>query len=123
MTLLSQRQQSAERLARELQQFGANVTSLLPLTDGRHLRFWVSDYKKREVLQQLKDAGYEPLFLGMQLQPCVQSYDLELVNNFELALPVERTPIHDDRTVRGEISKPKKTDLEMKGMRKYLGLE
>jgi hypothetical protein len=42
----SERQKTAERLARELQTLGATVTNVLPLADGQNLRFWCSDYKK-----------------------------------------------------------------------------
>jgi len=46
-----------------------------------------------------------------------------LVNNFEIPIAAHRQPIHDDRTITGEIAKPEKTDLEIEGMKKYLGLK
>src|SRR5262249_46749046 len=48
--LMNERQKRAETVARELRQLGATVTNALPLPDGQNLRFWCSDYKKREVL-------------------------------------------------------------------------
>jgi len=79
---LTERQQAAARLTRELQALGATVTSVLPLADGHNLRFWVSDYKKREILAALADAGYEPIFIGMGLQMDTAAYAMGLVNNF-----------------------------------------
>src|SRR5262245_51563758 len=88
----SERQKTAQRLARELLAFGGKVTNVLPLREGQNLRFWVSDYKKNELLQQMKDAGYEPVFVGMMLQACEETYTLGLVNRFELVLPADRQP-------------------------------
>jgi hypothetical protein len=105
---LSERQKTAERLTRELQAFGATVTSVLPLEDGRNLRFWIDDYRKKEVLQQLKDGGYdEPVFLGMSPQICTQSYSMGLVNNFELPIAAERqeVPQQDRGIPKDEIGK------------------
>src|SRR5262249_5331978 len=95
--VLTKRQETAQRLTRELQAFGATVTSVLPLEAGKHLRFWVSDYKKNELLQQLKDASYEVVFLGMSPQMDIATYSVGLVNNFELPLAAETQPIVDDR--------------------------
>src|SRR5262249_40025595 len=96
----SERQRVAERLARELGQLGATVTSLLPLANDKNLRFWVSDYRKNELLQQLKDGGYEVLFLGMMPQVDVVTYSLGLVNSFEVKLPAHRQPIpQEDRVI------------------------
>jgi len=97
MTLLSDRQQTAERLTRELQALGATVTNSLPLAEDRPLRFWCSDYKKREILTALADAGYEPVFAGTSFQPCTATYSMGLVNNFEIRLPRQVQPIVDDR--------------------------
>lgn len=103
----SERQKTAQRLTRELQALGATVTNVLPLAEGQPLKFWVSDYKKNELLQQLKEAGHEAVFVGMSLQPDVVSYSLGLVNNFEIPIAADRQPIVDDR-IRGEIVDPAK---------------
>jgi hypothetical protein len=43
---------------------------------------------------------------------------------FEIDFPDDRQPIIDDRKIMGEIAEPKqKTDVELQGMRRYLGLE
>src|SRR5262249_44340574 len=99
MTPLTERQKTAQQISRELQGLGATVTSVLPLAEGRPLRFWVDDYKKREVLQALTDAGYSPTFIGMQPQVDAKSYSMGLVNNFELAIPADRQVIVNDRAI------------------------
>jgi len=116
---LTPRQETAARLCRELQAFGANVTSVLPLADGQNLRFWVDDYKKKEVLQQLADAGYEPIFLKMELQPDIRSYSIGLVSAFELPIAAERQPIPDDRH-GGELTGKTKRSHETEEMLKYI---
>jgi hypothetical protein len=122
VSALTVRQNTAQRLARELLAFGGRVTNVLPLADGHNLRFWVSDYKKNELLQQMKDAGYEPVFIGMMLQPCEETYTLGLVNSFELVLPADRQPIQDNG-IYGELATKGKPSAEVEGMRKYLGLK
>ena len=120
--LLNERQKTAERLTRELSQLGATVTSNLPLGEDQNLRFWCSDYTKREVLQALADAGYEPIFTGMSQQADVKSYSMGLVNNFEISIPRERQSVAADNTIYGERSTGKKeVDVEMEGFRKYFG--
>jgi len=116
---LSKRQETAQRLTRELQAFGATVTNVLPLAEGQHLRFSVNDYRKNEVLQQLADAGYEPNFLKMEMQPDIHSYSMGLVNVFELPIAADREPIPDDRH-SGEIVGKTKRSHEVEEMLKYV---
>ena len=118
--LLSERQKTAQRLTRELQALGATVTNPLPLAAGESLRFWCSDYKKNELLQQLKDAGYEVVFLGMSPQIDVKTYSMGLVNNFEVILAAETRPIADNR-IHGEIDS-RETSYEVEQIKKYLGM-
>jgi hypothetical protein len=99
MAVLTPRQETAQRLTRELQALGATVTNVLPLEEGKNLRFWVDDYKKKELLQELKDAGHEFVFLGMSPQVCVKTYSMALVNNFEVILPADRQLVQDDRGI------------------------
>jgi hypothetical protein len=124
MALLSERQKTAERLTRELQSLGATVTSVLPLAGDKHLRFWVSDYKKNELLQQLADAGYEPIFTGMTPQVDVQTYSMGFVNCFELHLPREAqaVPTAERRRIPdAELADPqKKGQGEVEAILKYV---
>ena len=117
---LTPRQETAARLCRELQAFGANVTSVLPLADGQHLRFWIDDYKKKEVLQQLADAGYEPIFLKMDFQPDIRSYSIGLVNSFELPIAADREPIIDDRVVPKDDASRRAKDSEREAMLQHI---
>jgi hypothetical protein len=122
VALLNERQKTAERLARELGALGANVTNVLPLADDQKLRFWCSDYKKGKILTALADAGYEPVFTGMSPQICRDTYSMGLVNNFELDLPRERTPVADDRQpIGGELATKEKSSYEVQQIERYLG--
>src|SRR5262249_13458177 len=103
MAFPSERQKKAAVVARELQALGATVTNVLPLADGQPLRFWVSDYKKREILTALADAGYEAIFIGTGFQVCTATYSMGLVNNFEIPIAADRQPVPDDRTIYGEV--------------------
>jgi hypothetical protein len=116
MGLLTPRQETAQRLARELQSFGATVTSVLPLEEGKHLRFWCSDYEKKELLQQLTDAGHQFVFLGMSPQVDVKTYSMGLVNNFEILLPADRQPVHDDRMIPRDIADRREKQHEVEKM-------
>jgi hypothetical protein len=122
MMLLTKRQELAKSLTRELGQLGANVTNVLPLADDQNLKFWCSDYKKGQILTALSDWGFEVTFKGMSPQVCRDTYSMGLVNNFEIALEREQTPIVDDRTIpRGELAQPKKHDHERFETLKSLG--
>jgi hypothetical protein len=114
--VLSERQKTAQRLARELQSFGATVTNVMPLDDSQNLRFWCSDYEKKELLQQLKDAGHEVVFLGMSPQVCVKTYSMGLVNNFEIVLPVDRQPVQDDRIIPRDVVERREKQHEVEKM-------
>ena len=118
---LTPRQETAQRLTRELQALGATVTNPLPLAAGDNLRFWVSDHRKNELLQQLSDAGYEAVFCGMSPQVDIKTYSMGLVNNFEVVLPAETQPVVDNR-IHGEIASREKSSYEVEQIKKYLGL-
>jgi hypothetical protein len=60
MAVLTNRQQLARRLVDELSKFDdVWVTSPLPLRDGTRLRIQIADRSQNEVIQILKDLGYE----------------------------------------------------------------
>jgi len=119
---LSNRQQLAKRLADELARFeDVWVTSPLPLQDGMRLRLQIADRVRNEMIQILKDWGYEARFVSVLPRVCPTG--LMAACLWEVDFPGDRQPIIDDRTIRGEIAKPAKTDVEIEGMRRYLGLE
>src|SRR5262249_26930590 len=109
---LTPRQETAARLTRELQALGATVTNPLPLAVGDSLRFWVRDDKKNELLQQLSEAGYEAVFVGMSPKVDIRTYSMGLVNNFEVILPAETQPVADNR-IHGEIAKREERSHEV----------
>jgi len=55
--LLSERQQTARALAREIEAAGAWVTSALPLDDQQRLRLQILDSDRNRVAQQIRDLG------------------------------------------------------------------
>jgi hypothetical protein len=123
MSLLSERQQKAEQLARELRKLeGVWVSSPLPLDDNAKLRIQVLDSRKNEVISLLCGWGWIPEFCGPL--PRVTYTGLLAASLYDIDLPRERTPIQDDRTIRpAELASEKreKTPLEVVQMRKYLG--
>src|SRR5262245_54469938 len=117
---LTERQQTANALAKAINGMeGAWVTSPLPLDGQAKLRFQVLDGDRNRVLQQLRDWNWEPAFVS--ILPRVTFNGMAAASVYEVNLPAERIPVQDDR-IYGEIVRPPKTDLEMEGMRKYLGL-
>jgi hypothetical protein len=124
VALLSERQQKAEQLARELRKLeGVWVSSPLPLDDSAKLRIQVLDSRKNEVIELVCGWGFIPAFCGPL--PRVTYTGLLAASLFDIDLPRERTPIHqDDRTIRpAELASDKRenTPLEVVQMRKYLG--
>src|SRR5262249_5849279 len=101
--VLSNRQQLARNLATEIGKFdGAWVTSPLPLDDNAKLRFQLLDMERNHVLQTLKDWGWNPVCLSVL--PRIHSTGLIAACLYEIDLPRERQPIHDDR-IHGEVGK------------------
>jgi hypothetical protein len=122
MALLSERQQTAAALARELQKLdGVWITNPMPLDDNaRGLRIQILDSERQKVLQLLADWEWSPAFCGTYPRICPDGWKLASV--YEINLPRERQPIVDYRTIRGELaSSASKTDPT--GILKYLGLD
>src|SRR5262245_36382574 len=118
--VLSERQQLARNLANELGKMdGVWVTSPLPLDDNAKLRLQILDSERNHVVQAAKDWGWNPVCISVL--PRVHSTGLIAACLYEIDLPRERQPIHDDR-IYGELAKPEKTDHERMAVLKYLGL-
>jgi len=97
---LSERQQTAERLARWLQSMGAFVTNPMPLSPGQQLRFDVLNPDREHILEELRKQNWEPItgvvamrFYRDTLVPCTQ---------FEIALPADQPPVQN-RTIYGDV--------------------
>jgi len=111
---LSNRQQLAKRLADELARFeDVWVTSPLPLQDGMRLRLQIADRVRNEMIQILKDWGYEARFVSVLPRVCPTG--LQAACLWEVDFPGDRQPIIDDRTIRGEIANQPKLMSRSKG--------
>jgi hypothetical protein len=121
MALLTERQQKAADLAREIHRMGAWVTNVMPLDDNaRGLRFQVLDADRSRIIQTLTDWEWSPIFAGTLPRVCPDGFKLASI--FEIDLPRERQSVADDRTIRGEIAsgRPK---FDPTGILKFLGLD
>jgi hypothetical protein len=122
MALLNKRQQTAAALSRAITDMrGCWVDSPLPLDDGQKLRVQVLDTERIWFLQAVRDLGYEPVFVT--IKPRVDFTGFIGASLFEVDIPRERQPIHDDRTITGEIAKPEKSNYERDSILKYLGIQ
>jgi len=123
--MLTERQRKAAVLARELKAAGANVTSPLPLYDGSPLRFRVLAPLAEQIVQDLKEEGWTANFLTSGREFHLSGVT-KLSHTFEINIPVERTAVPGDRIPAAELALPssaKKSDVEIEGMRKYLGMK
>jgi hypothetical protein len=120
--VLSTRQQLARNLANELGKFEDTwIVSPMPLDDSRKLRVQIADRSRNEMIQILKDWGYEAQFVSVLPRVCPTG--LLAACTYEIDLPHERIPVVDDRQIHGEVARPEKTSVEMEAMRRYFGLQ
>jgi hypothetical protein len=100
-------------LARELGKMdGVFVTSPLPLDDNQKLRMQIFDSARNEVVQLLKDWGWDPV--AISVLPRVHSTGLIAACLYEIDLPKPRQEIpQDSRAIpRDEIGKREKRSHE-----------
>jgi len=96
--VLSERQQVAKRLTDELGKFdGVWVTSPLPLDDNQKLRLQIKDIDRNEVLQVLRDWGWDPVCVSVLPRVCTTG--LMAACLYEIDLPKPRQDIVDDRAI------------------------
>jgi hypothetical protein len=115
----SEQQKHSEALTHELQRLGAFVVSV---PGSARIRFQILTPQIEAVLLKIRELGYDPRFCNVGLRfvppgiaaPCT---------TYEINLPVEQPPVHDDRTIRGEIAVKKELSADERGMRKALGLD
>jgi hypothetical protein len=120
MAFLTERQRTAESLARELHLMGAWVTSPMPLDNSAKLRFQVLDADRSAVIEKLNSWNWSPAFVSILPRVCPDG--MKLASLYEIDLPRENTVCFDD-TIRGELACEEKFSHEYYGMRKALGLE
>jgi hypothetical protein len=117
--MLSERQRTAESLARELHLMGAWVTSPMPLDNGAKLRFQVLDTDRNAVVEKLSSWNWSPAFVSILPRVCPDG--MKLASLYEIDLPREN-PVCFDDTIRGELASDEKLSPEYHAMRKALGL-
>jgi hypothetical protein len=117
--ILTERQQTAAALTREIERMGAWVTSPLPLAPGERLRFQVTDETRDQILDRLGSWNWLPRLLSTY--PRVTSRGLEPASLYEIFLEPDKQPIADNR-IHGELaSSDAKSDYEVEMLMKYLG--
>ena len=125
MALLSERQKKAEVLSNELRMMGAQVVNPMPLADGQKLRFRILDALAPPVLEALREGEWDARFVSQGPQFHL-SGQTPLTNLYEINIPMPMTPIWDNRIQPAELATPssaKKSDVEMEGLKKYLGIK
>src|SRR5262249_3971327 len=120
--VLSERQQKASALAHELGNMdGVWVTSPLPLDDHAHLRVQIKDVVRIEVVQMLKDWGWDPVLLSVLPRMCTTGLIAACI--YEIDIPKPRQDVVDDRPrIQGEIASREKSNYEVEQVLRYLGV-
>ena len=118
MAPLTERQKTAQALARGINAMGAWVTSPLPLDDKARLRFQIIDSDRDRVIEKLSNWDWSPAFVD--ILPRITPQGMQAATLYEINLPPD-TPVVVDRIIRGELAERKKTSAEVEAVRRYLG--
>ena len=119
---LTERQKTAEALAREINRMGhAWVTTPLPLdASAKGIRFQVLDSAREKILERLASWDWSLTWCGSV--PRITHKGLEQASLYEISIPADGPPVADDRKmVPGELAERKKTQAEVEAVRRYLG--
>jgi hypothetical protein len=131
MAPLSERQRKAQALTTELQKINGGlsawVVNPMPLSDeARGLRCQILNWPSsnyQEVLQTLREWGYQPAVVGSGLRFCTDG-TARGCDNVEIPIPHERQPVADDRTIpRSEIEEKRSTPTEVELVKRHLGIK
>src|SRR5262249_2879908 len=106
---LSERQQTAQALAAEINALGAWCVSPMPLDNNARLRFQVLDSDRDKVLEKLSSWHWPPIFVGTLPRICNNGW--KLASLYEIDLPRERQFVHD-RRIHGEPASREKPSHE-----------
>jgi hypothetical protein len=109
MALLTDRQRTAESLAREISLMGGWVVSPMPLDNGAKLRFQVLDTDRNAVVERLSSWNWNPSFVSTLPRVCTSGW--ELASIYEIDLPREPQYVVDDR-IQGELATGEKPSAE-----------
>ena len=118
--MLTERQRTAESLAREIAKMGAWVVSPMPLDDSAKLRFQVLDADRDKVLEKLSSWNWSPALLSTGPRFCIDG-TTKTASLYEVDLPPERQVIPADDRIYGEIGREKLSE-EVKAMLKAVGM-
>jgi len=100
---------------------GVWVTSPLPLDEHANLRVQIRDISRNEVIQMLKDWGWDPVFLSVLPRICTTG--LIAAGMYEIDIPKPRQDVVDDRPrIQGEIATREKAGYEAEQVMRYLGM-
>jgi hypothetical protein len=121
MALLTDRQRTAQALAKELLAMGAWVINPLPLDDNAKLRFQVMDVDRDRVIEKLSSWDWSPTLVGFH--PRITSRGMEAATLYEINLPADTpaVPAYDRKIIPGELAERQKMSVEVEALRKYLG--
>jgi hypothetical protein len=113
--LLNERQQKATALAREMGKMdGVWITSPLPLDDWAKLRFQVLDSNHNEVLQTLKDWGWEPTFVSPL--PRITFTGMQSAACYEIDIPQRQVIVDDRRIPDAELASTKQMSKDVQAI-------
>ena len=121
--MLTERQQKARDLARWIETMrGAHVVSPMPLApDANGIRVQIEHPECNFVVGALQDQGFKCQWVRNAFRTTYSGFN-NLAAEYEVLIDRDRQPIHDDRTIRGEISSgKKKPDTEVEKVMKHLG--
>jgi len=100
---------------------GAWVITALPVGDNTNLRFQVLDAHAEPILAALREGEWEAKRISTGPRFCL-SYKTEPASVYEVAFPMPRTPVWNDRVVQAELAiGDKKPDTEAELILKSLG--
>ena len=122
---MTPRQQKAAAIARALRRdFGedAQVINSLPLDDAQQLRIQIIDTKRDAVVTALCEWGWHPQYLQIHHRVSSANYGLVPAAIYEVRIEEERSPVHDDRKIRGDIAERRKSDAELDAMKRAMGV-
>src|SRR5262249_40766938 len=94
-------------------------TNSMPLNPNEQLRFWVTNEDRETVLAKLREQDWSPRHMSVDMR-----FDRDMLvpaTTYEIELPFEPPPVQD-RRIYGELAAPKKSDIELQGIRRYLNL-
>ena len=116
--MLSERQRTAESLAREIGRMGGWVVNPMPLDSNARFRFQVLDKDRDKVLEILSSWDWFPSLCGSQ--PRITINGMEPATLYELNLEPERQPIVDDRIIA---KRDPKVEADILAMLKACGFQ